>query len=77
MLCHAASCSIWWKTIAARLTRFADLTVLRLPADTTQLLGALAKRSMRLQCQIQDGEIWINTHAQSVPVKLARLQSPA
>ena len=77
VVCYAASCDVWWKQIASKLTRFAHLTVLQLPADTVQALGALAERSMRLQCLVQDGEIWMNTDAQSVPVKLARLQSPA
>lgn len=77
VLCHTASCDVWWKQIESKLTRFANLTVLQLPAVTAQALGALAERGMRLQCLVQDGEIWMNTDAQSVPVKLVRLRSPA
>ena len=77
VLCHTASCDVWWKQIASKLTRFANLTVLQLPAETAQALGGLAERGMRLQCLVQDGEIWMNTDAQSVPVKLTRLQAPA
>jgi len=77
VLCYTASCDTWWKQIAAKLTRFAHLTVLQLPAETAQALGALAERSMRLQCMVQDGEIWMNTDTQSVPVKLTRLQPAA
>ncbi|MFN3751817.1 MAG: YaeQ family protein [Thiobacillus sp.] len=77
VLCYAASSDIWWQAIAGKLTRFANLTVLQLPAATAQSLGALAERGMRLQCLVQDGEIWINTPIESVVVKLARLQSPA
>lgn len=77
VLCYAASCDVWWKQIAGRLTRFANLTVLQLPADTAQALGALAERSMRLQCLVQDGDVWMNTDTRSVRVKLTRLQSPA
>jgi uncharacterized protein YaeQ len=40
-------------------------------------LAALAERSMRLQCMVQDGEVWMNTETQSVPVKLIRLQPTA
>jgi len=30
---------------------------------------------MRLQCMVQDGEIWLNSEKTSVPVALTRLQS--
>jgi len=48
-----------------------------LPAETSQALASLAERSMRLQCMVQDGEIWINTDTQSVPIKLISLQPVA
>lgn len=76
VLCYASGCEVWWKQIASKLTRFTNLTVLQLPADTTQALAALAERTMRLQCMVQDGEIWLNSETQSVPVVLAKLQSP-
>lgn len=74
VLCYGSGCEVWWKQIASKLTRFANLTVLQLPANTTQALAGLAERTMRLQCMVQDGEIWINTETQSVPIKLVRLQ---
>ncbi len=75
VLCYGSGCEVWWKQIASKLTRFSHLTVLQLPADTTQALAALAARGMRLQCMVQDGEIWLNSDTESVPVKLTRLQS--
>jgi uncharacterized protein YaeQ len=75
VLCYSGSCEVWWKQIAGKLTRFGNLTVLQLPAETSQALAALAERGMRLQCMVQDGEIWLNSETQSVPVALARLQS--
>jgi len=77
VLCYSSSCEVWWKQIASKLTRFSNLTVLQLPADTSQALAGLAERSMRLQCMVQDGEIWMNTDTQSVPVKLTSLQAAA
>src|SRR3569623_2536855 len=77
VLCYSSSCDVWWKQIAGKLPRFANLTVWQLPAETSQALAALADRSMRLQCMVQDGEIWINTDTASVPVKLATLQAAA
>ncbi len=77
VLCYASSCDIWWKQIASKLTRLANLTVLQLPDETSQALAALAERSMRLQCMVQDGEVWINSDKGNVPVVLARLQASA
>lgn len=75
VLCYSSSCDVWWKQIASKLTRFTNLTVLQLPAETSQALSALAERGMRLQCMVQDSEIWINTDKESVPVKLISLQA--
>ena len=75
VLCYSSSGAVWWKQIAGKLTRFTNLTVLQLPAETSQALAALAERGMRLQCMVQDGEIWINTDKESVPVKLISLQA--
>ena len=77
VLCYSSSCDVWWKQIASKLTRLTNLTVLQLPAETSQALAQLAERTMRLQCMVQDGEIWINSDKGNVPVELTRLQSPA
>jgi len=75
VLCYGSGCEVWWRQIAGKLTRFSHLAVLQLPVDTTQALAALAARGMQLQCMVQDGEIWLNSDTESVPVKLTRLQS--
>jgi uncharacterized protein YaeQ len=76
VLCYGTGCDVWWKQIASKLTRFTNLTVLQLPAATSQALAALAARSMRLQCMVQDSEIWLNSETESVPVVPTRLQAP-
>ena len=75
-VCYGSSCELWWKQIENKLTRLTNLTVLQLPVASSQALAALAERTMRLQCMVQDGEIWINTDKESVPVKLISLQAP-
>lgn len=77
VLCYTSSCELWWKAIASKLTRLGNLTVLQLPVETSQALAALAERSMRLQCMVQDGEIWLNNDKTSVPVTLIPLQPVA
>ena len=75
VVCHASSCDVWWKQIEARLARLRNLTVLRVPAETAQALGALAERTMRLQCLVQDGAIALSTDAAAVDVALETLKS--
>ena len=73
-VCYSSSCAVWWKQIESRLERLRNLTVLQVPAETSQALAALAERSMQLQCMVQDGEVWISTEAVRVPVHLKRLK---
>lgn len=75
VVCYSSNCEVWWKQIADKLIRLNNLTVLQLPAGTSQTLAALAERTMRLQCLMQDGEVWINTDDASIPVKLKPLKA--
>jgi uncharacterized protein YaeQ len=50
---------VWWEQNKAALGRLEKLTVLRLPAEAGESLTALATRTMRLQCTLQDGQVWI------------------
>ncbi len=75
-LCHSSSCELWWKQIQNKLTRLTNLTVLRLPVTNSQGLAMLAERTMRLQCLMQDGEVWISSDAQRIRVKLKTLKEP-
>ena len=75
LVCFSSSCDIWWKGIAPKLTRLENLTVLQLPADTSQALAALAARSMQLQCMVQDGEVSLSTELDRVPIALNTLKA--
>lgn len=68
---------LWWDGCAARLERARNLTVLSLPQSTAQELGRLARRTMRLQCTIQDGVIWFGDDSATVEVVLERWREPA
>ena len=77
VLCYSSSCEVWWKQIASKLTRFGNLTVAQVSAESSAALAALAERGMRLQCMVQDGQIWINTDTANVPITLTVLMAPA
>lgn len=59
----------WWEQNRDALQRIPNLTVLRLPVAATQVLAALANRTMQLQCTIQDGWAMMTTDAGAVQVE--------
>ena len=77
VVCHASSCDVWWKQIEGKLARLRNLTVLRLPAPTAQALAALAQRTMRLQCLVQDGAITLSSESAAIEVALDTLKHAA
>ena len=50
---------MWWNANKSKYERQENLRVLNLPAEASLALAALANRTMRLQCSIQDGQVWI------------------
>jgi len=75
-VCHSSSCDLWWGQVENKLTRLTNLTVLQLPAASSQALAALAERTMRLQCLVQDGEVWMSSDTRRIRVELKTLKAP-
>jgi uncharacterized protein YaeQ len=67
----------WWASIAEPLARAGNLEVWRIPSATGQALGALAARSMQLQCTIQDAQLWLHDGAQTAQVEPVLLRARA
>ena len=65
----------WWQGVRERLERQAQLSVLEVPEEASQALAGLAQRTMRLQCTIQDGHVWIADDARSVAAELRVLKA--
>ena len=66
----------WWEQSRAGLEQLENLMVLRLSGDEAQALAGLARRSMRLQCTIQDGEALVSSDDGAVRVAPAVLCRP-
>ncbi len=64
----------WWEKNQATLARFNNLAVMNLPMDGSQTLAALAQPSMRLECTIQEGQIWIAAGANTAHMTLTPLK---
>lgn len=68
---------LWWKQNANDLARQSNLDVVNLPYDATQALAKLAQRTMKLDCTIQEGQVWVSDGAGSVTIEPQVRQSSA
>ena len=58
VLSYGRAADIWWNGVASKLGRQDKLTVLNLDPDVPPALAEMTARGMRLQCTLQDGELW-------------------
>jgi uncharacterized protein YaeQ len=54
------SAELWWNQVRDKLDRTSNLTVINVPAASSQAMSTLAQRNMQLQCTIQDGQVWLS-----------------
>jgi uncharacterized protein YaeQ len=68
---------LWWQPIRGKLERARNLSVISLADGTAAALGRLAERTMKLQCTIQDGQMWMGgATADPVLVEWTVLKAP-
>ncbi|MBT0959085.1 YaeQ family protein [Alphaproteobacteria bacterium KMM 3653] len=51
---------VWWDKVQNSTTRFDNLSVVNLPEIETEALSKMASRAMKLQVNIQDGEVMVS-----------------
>ncbi|MCK9420404.1 MAG: YaeQ family protein [Nitrospirae bacterium] len=61
---------VWLNQIKNSLERLRNLAVINLPAGAPAALARLAKRSMKLQFTIQDGQVWVTDDQETVHLDL-------
>jgi len=59
---------VWWEQQRRKLQRYENLSVMHINDEAMQGLAAMAARSMRLQCTIQDGHCLFSNNDQAVEV---------
>lgn len=59
---------VWWDQNRDKLVRLKNLRVFNISAESSRALAAMAKRTMQLQCTIQDGQVWITDGGERVEV---------
>jgi uncharacterized protein YaeQ len=68
------STTVWWNQVKAGLEKLRNLSVIALPAEAPGLLAKLAERTMKLQCSIQEGQVWVTAGDETVHVELTKLK---
>ncbi len=68
---------MWWEQNRGKFARLSNLTVVNLIPEASQGLAALAQRTMRLQCTLQDGHVWITDGQDTVSIQPVYLQNNA
>lgn len=69
----ARAVDVWWQQCSDKLACHGNLTVLRVDAEAAATLARFAERTMRLQCTIQDGTVWLandDHHLELAPQRL-------
>lgn len=73
---YGRSGGLWWSQNHGPLDKLANLRVRQVPAAASAELARLARRTMRLQCTVQDGAIWFGDGESTVEVELVELKAP-
>ena len=69
------TCALWWEKAGPALARLVPLAVHEVPQEASRGLAELARRTMRLQCTIQDGHVFVSDGERSVSVELRTLKA--
>jgi len=67
---------IWWQQNGGKLANQKNLRVLSLTAEEGQALAGLAERTMRLQCTVQDGVVWLGSDSRHLELTPKILFAP-
>lgn len=65
---------LWFASVKTAVSRAGNLRIVSVDADSAKNLARLAGRTMGLQVSIEDGDIWVRTETDSVPVVTVPLQ---
>lgn len=58
----------WWEKLKDKVARFDNLAIIHLPAEATTALAGLARKTMALQCTIEDGQIWLGDETETAAI---------
>jgi len=67
--------ALWWSQNEAALERLRNVSVVEIPDHVAEQVESLAQRTMRLDCTIQDGQVWLAAGGETIHFEPATLKS--
>ena len=64
---HEGKATVWWQQQREKLARFKNLTLFHIEAEG---VSEMVKRTMSLQCSIQDGEMYLSDDELNINVQV-------
>jgi uncharacterized protein YaeQ len=71
------SAALWWAQNEASLARLQNTEVIDVPEEASAALAKWADRTMRIECTVQDGHVWLSRGDDSLEVAPRRLKARA
>lgn len=68
VITYGNAAPIWWEAIAPKLERARNLTVRRLVVSGDTPLTGFVQKNMKLQCTVQDGQLWLSDGERSAQI---------
>ena len=60
------SAAMWWGQNESALARLRNVSVIEIPAAVTEEVTSLSGRNMRIQCTIQDAQMWFAANDETI-----------
>jgi uncharacterized protein YaeQ len=69
------SAALWWAQNEAALARVRNLSVIEVADSVADTVTAIAERNMRLDCTIQDAQVWLAVKGETLHFEPRMLKS--
>ena len=62
------SAQMWYDQNSAQFSRQKNLTIINIPQESSRAIALMAQKNMQLQCNIQEGEVWLMDEKDTVTI---------
>lgn len=66
---------MWYDQNSSQFDRQNNLAIYSISQESTRAMAALVERTMQLQCNIQEGQVWLMDDKENVTIELAMLKA--
>lgn len=66
---------MWYDQNSSQFERLKNLTIINIPQESTRAIAAMAQKNMQLQCNIQEGQVWLMDEKETVTIECVVLKT--